>query len=299
MKKRVTNSKPKKRDFEKKDAQSTKVRSPHSTTKAKVPQYDFSQLPTELQPNSSNEGTRLNKYIANAGVCSRREADKLIAEGEITINGKVVTELGTKVFDKDIVAHGKQKLSAERLVYVLLNKPKDHITTMDDPFERKTVMNLVKNACEERIFPVGRLDRNTTGLLLLTNDGNVSERLSHPSNNIRKIYEVVLDKPLEEEHFDSITEGFDLEDGFIKVDSVAVSPYDPHIVGVEIHSGKNRIVRRIFEHFKYEVIKLDRTVYAGFSKKNLTRGKWRFLTEKEVLRLKQVGNTPKNKLRKK
>lgn len=282
---RSKNNNKNKRDFTQKDGQSNK----------KVPQYDFSQLPSELQPNTNQDAMRLNKFIANSGVCSRREADKFIADGLVKVNGKVVTEMGMKVSLRDDVRYNNKKLNPEKLVYVLLNKPKDHITTMDDPLERKTVMNLVKTACEERIFPVGRLDRNTTGLLLLTNDGDVTERLSHPSNNIKKVYEVVLDKPLEKEHFETIEKGFELEDGFIKVDAIGVAPGNPFVIGVEIHSGKNRIVRRIFEHFKYDVEKLDRTYYAGLTKKNLPRSKWRFLTEKEVIRLKTIGNSRKQR----
>ncbi|MCP4520167.1 MAG: rRNA pseudouridine synthase [Cytophagales bacterium] len=266
-----------------------------NTKSTQAPRYDFSKLPTELQPNNQQEAVRLNKFIANAGVCSRREADQLIADGLVTVNGKKVTEMGMKVSAKDDVRYNGKRLNPEKLVYVLLNKPKDHITTMDDPFERKTVMNLVKTACTERIFPVGRLDRNTTGLLILTNDGDMSERLSHPSNNIKKVYEVLLDKPLTQEDYETIGEGFELEDGEIKVDAIAVAENDARVVGLEIHSGKNRIVRRIFEHFKYDVVKLDRTYYAGITKKNLPRGKWRFLTEKEVIRLKGIGNSRKQR----
>ncbi len=289
MKNRFNRSKNKnKRDFTKKNDQNNKI-----------PQYDFSQLPSELQPNANKEAIRLNKFIANSGVCSRREADKYIADGLIKVNGKVVTEMGMKVSQSDDVRYNNKRLNPEKLVYVLLNKPKDHITTMDDPFERKTVMNLVKTACEERIFPVGRLDRNTTGLLLLTNDGDVTERLSHPSNNVKKVYEVILNKPLANVHLEAIEEGIELEDGPIKVDAIGIAPDNPYVVGVEIHSGKNRIVRRIFEHFKYDVEKLDRTYYAGLTKKNLPRGKWRFLTEKEVLRLKTIGNSRKQRQSKK
>ncbi|UPL49102.1 pseudouridine synthase [Hymenobacter sublimis] len=229
---------------------------------------------------------RLNRYIANAGICSRREADSLIAAGEIKVNGQVVTEMGYKVQPSDTVQYGKTNLNREKLVYVLLNKPKDYITTTDDPEGRRTVMELVKGASKERVFPVGRLDRNTTGLLLFTNDGEVAQKLSHPSHRNKKIYQVELDKPLTEEHLRQIAEGLELEDGKAEVDDVAVVAGNPHFVGVEIHIGRNRIVRRIFEHLGYDVVTLDRVQYAGLTKKDLPRGKWRFLNEKEVIRLK-------------
>ncbi len=232
------------------------------------------------------EEMRLNRYIANAGICSRREADALIASGEIRVNGEVVTEMGYKVQPTDTVQYGKTNLNREKLVYVLLNKPKDFITTTDDPEGRKTVMDLVANASKERIFPVGRLDRNTTGLLLFTNDGEVAQKLSHPSHKNKKIYQVELDKPLTAEHLGEITAGVELEDGKAEVDDVAVVAGNPHFVGVELHIGRNRIVRRIFEHLGYDVIALDRVQYAGITKKDLPRGKWRFLSEQEVIRLK-------------
>ncbi|MCR5888078.1 pseudouridine synthase [Hymenobacter sp. J193] len=234
----------------------------------------------------AEELTRLNRYIANAGICSRREADSLIAAGEIRVNGEVVTEMGYKVQPSDTVQYGKTNLNREKLVYVLLNKPKDFITTTEDPEGRRTVMELVANASKERIFPVGRLDRNTTGLLLFTNDGEVAQKLSHPSHKNKKIYQVELDKPLTEEHLRQITEGLQLEDGKAEVDDVAVVAGNPHFVGVELHIGRNRIVRRIFEHLGYDVVTLDRVQYAGLTKKDLPRGKWRFLNEKEVIRLK-------------
>ncbi|MBW3128980.1 pseudouridine synthase [Hymenobacter profundi] len=232
------------------------------------------------------EVIRLNRYIANAGVCSRREADALIAAGEIRVNGEVVTEMGYQVQPSDTVQYGKTNLNREKLVYVLLNKPKDFITTTDDPEGRKTVMDLVSGASKERIFPVGRLDRNTTGLLLFTNDGEVAQKLSHPSNKNKKIYQVELDKPLTEADLRSISEGLELEDGKAEVDDVAVVAGNAHFVGIELHTGRNRIVRRIFEHLGYEVVTLDRVQYAGLTKKDLPRSKWRFLTEKEVIRLK-------------
>ncbi len=230
--------------------------------------------------------TRLNRYIANAGICSRREADTLIAAGEIKVNGEVVTEMGYKVQPEDTVQYGKTNLNREKSVYVLLNKPKDFITTTEDPEGRRTVMELVASASKERIFPVGRLDRNTTGLLLFTNDGEVAQKLSHPSHKNKKIYQVELSQPLAEEDLRQIAEGLELEDGKAVVDDVAVVAGNPHFVGIEIHIGRNRIVRRIFEHLGYEVVALDRVQYAGLTKKDLPRGKWRFLSEQEVIRMK-------------
>ncbi|MFD1467960.1 pseudouridine synthase [Hymenobacter caeli] len=229
---------------------------------------------------------RLNRYIANAGICSRREADALIAAGEIRVNGEVVTEMGYKVQPEDTVQYGKTNLNREKSVYVLLNKPKDFITTTDDPEGRRTVMELVANSSKERIFPVGRLDRNTTGLLLFTNDGEVAQRLSHPSHKNKKIYQVELSTPLTEDDLRKISAGIELEDGKAEVDDVAVVAGNPHFVGIEIHIGRNRIVRRIFEHLGYEIVALDRVQYAGLTKKDLPRGKWRFLSEQEVIRLK-------------
>ena len=234
--------------------------------------------------------TRLNRYIANSGVCSRREADALIAQGDISVNGKVVTEMGYQVKDGDTVKYGTKALSPERFVYVLLNKPKDYITTTEDPEERKTVMELVADAGNFRMYPVGRLDRNTTGLLLFTNDGELADKLTHPSNNIRKIYQVELDKPITDEHFEGLKKGIELEDGPIKPDAISIVTPDAYVVGIEIHSGRNRIVRRMFEHFGYEVSKLDRTTYAGLTKKELPRGKWRFLDPKEVVKLKYLNS---------
>ncbi|MFD2935794.1 pseudouridine synthase [Spirosoma flavum] len=245
---------------------------------------------TDGQRNAGPETTRLNRYIANSGVCSRREADELIARGDISVNGKVVIEMGYKVKEGDTVKYGTKALSPERFVYVLLNKPKDYITTTEDPNERKTVMELVADAGNFRMYPVGRLDRNTTGLLLLTNDGELADKLTHPSNNIRKIYQVELDKPITDEHFEAIKKGIELEDGPIKPDAISIVTPDAYVIGVEIHSGRNRIVRRIFENFGYEVSKLDRTTYAGLTKKELPRGKWRFLDPKEVVKLKYLNS---------
>ncbi len=228
-------------------------------------------------------GIRLNKYISNTGLCSRREADKLIQDGNISVNGKITTELGTKINTKDIVRYNGKVLQKEKKVYVLLNKPKDFITTSNDPFSRKTVMNLVDTACDERIYPVGRLDRNTTGVLLLTNDGDLAKKLSHPSYNIKKIYHVFLDRPPAEEDLIKISKGLKLEDGFIKADNIGYPvPEDKRQIGLELHSGRNRIVRRVFESLGYTVVKLDRVSFAGLTKKNLKRGKWRYLTNKEI-----------------
>ena len=233
-----------------------------------------------------NEPIRLNRFIANAGVCSRREADQLITDGKVKVNGKVVTELGTKVSRTDKVEYQGKKLIAEKPVYVLLNKPKDFITTVDDPKNRKTVMKLVEKACEERIYPVGRLDRQTTGLLLFTNDGDLAKRLMHPSHKIKKIYQAELDKPITKEHFEEILNGLDLEDGRAVVDQLAVLEGDSRSLGIEIHMGRNRIVRRIFEHLGYEVVKLDRVMFGNLTKKDIPRGKFRHLKPQEVLNLK-------------
>ena len=240
----------------------------------------------EEEEDFGTDELRLNRYIANAGVCSRREADTLIAAGEIKVNGEVMTEMGYKVQPEDTVQYGKTNLSREKSVYVLLNKPKDFITTTEDPEGRRTVMDLVASASKERIFPVGRLDRNTTGLLLFTNDGEVAQKLSHPSHKNKKIYQVELSQPLSEEDLRQIADGLELEDGKAIVDDVAVVAGNAHFVGIEIHIGRNRIVRRIFEHLGYEVVALDRVQYAGLTKKDLPRGKWRFLSEQEVIRMK-------------
>ena len=230
-----------------------------------------------------NEPIRLNKYLANAGVCSRREADEYIQAGAVLVNGTVVTELGTKVLRSDEVKFRDQPVTMEKKVYVLLNKPKDYVTTSDDPQQRKTVMDLVKNACEERIYPVGRLDRNPTGVLLLTNDGDLASKLTHPKFLKKKVYHVYLDKPVTATDLQKIAEGIELEDGEVHADAIEyASPTDEKQVGIEIHSGKNRIVRRIFESLGYRVVKLDRVQFAGLTKKNLRRGDWRFLTQKEV-----------------
>ena len=230
-----------------------------------------------------DEPIRLNKYLANAGVCSRREADEFITSGAVKVNGEVVTELGTKVKRSDEVLFNENPVSIEKKVYILLNKPKDYVTTSDDPQQRKTVMDLVKDACPERIYPVGRLDRNTTGVLLLTNDGELASKLTHPKFLKKKVYHVFLDKNVSTEDLQKIADGIELEDGEVHADSIEYADERDHTqVGIEIHSGRNRIVRRIFESLGYRVVKLDRVQFAGLTKKNLRRGDWRFLTEKEV-----------------
>jgi len=283
-------TKPFKREEQK---ESQNIHTEHlSKTESKESQNPGTELPlqssTEKEPGRS-EGIRLNRYIAHCGVCSRREADQLIADGKIRVNKKLVTEMGYKVMPGDSVFMGKKLLKKENYAYVLLNKPKNFITTTKDTHDRKTVMDLVAKASEARLYPVGRLDRNTTGLLLLTNDGDLTDRLSHPSNNIKKIYQVEINKPLEREHFEEIVKGFPLDDGPIAIDDIAILTADNMSIGIEIHSGRNRIVRRIFEHFDYEVTKLDRVVYAGLTKVNLPRGKWRHLNDKEIGLLKKKG----------
>ena len=247
----------------------------------KDPMYD--------RPAATGE-IRLNKYLADCGVCSRREADELIKAGCVTVNGEVVTTMGFKVKTNDKVVYGGQTLNREKLRYILLNKPKGFITTADDPEGRDTVMELVKGACNERIFPVGRLDKSTTGLLLLTNDGDLAKKLTHPSSQVSKLYHVVLDKPLTKNDMLRIAEGVELDDGFIAADTIAYDEDDESKkgVGIELHSGRNRIVRRIFEHLGYEVVRLDRVMFAGLDKYKLPRGEWRFLTDKEVAMLKKI-----------
>ena len=263
------------------------------------PQGGFRQRTADYNPNAKysmkkqieykeeytdpNEPIRLNKFLANAGICSRREADEFIAAGVVTVNGEIVTELGTKIKRTDEVKFHDQSVSIERKVYVLLNKPKDCVTTSDDPQERKTVMDFVKDACKERIYPVGRLDRNTTGVLLLTNDGDLASKLTHPKYLKKKVYHVYCDKNVTKADLDQIAAGITLDDGDIQADSISyASDTDRSQVGIEIHSGKNRIVRRIFESLGYRVIKLDRVYFAGLTKKGLRRGDWRYLTEMEV-----------------
>lgn len=240
-------------------------------------------------PNKNKDETiRLNKYIANSGICSRREADKLIQAGVVKVNGQIITTLGYKVHPTDIVEVEGQKIKNERKIYILLNKPKDYLTTTKDPENRKTVIDLIQNACKERVFPVGRLDRKTTGLLLLTNDGELADKLMHPKSKIPKLYHVTLDRNFSGTDFEKLANGIKLEDGFIKPDALSYAMGKKNEVGIQIHSGKNRIIRRIFEHLGYDVIKLDRVMYASLTKKDLPRGKWRFLTEKEVVMLKML-----------
>lgn len=233
-----------------------------------------------------DDSIRLNKFIASSGICSRREADELISAGVITVNGKSITQLGTKIKPGDDVRYNGKRMKTERKVYLLLNKPKDYVTTTDDPKERKTVMMLIDGACPERVYPVGRLDRQTTGVLLFTNDGDLAKKLTHPSYNKKKIYQVTLDKGITSSDMKELAEGVTLDDGFIQADGISyVSGETKKDVGLEIHSGRNRIVRRMFEHLGYRVSRLDRVYFAGLTKKNLPRGKWRFLSEKEVSRL--------------
>lgn len=240
----------------------------------------------KYNPNKIDGTIRLNRFISQSGVCSRREADEFIMAGVVTVNGEVVTELGTKIYPTDEVRFNDERLQGEKNVYIVLNKPKGFVTSLDDPYAEKTVMDLVKGACTERVYPVGRLDKNSLGLLLITNDGDITRQLTHPSNRKKKIYQVTLDKPLTRADMDALTEGITLEDGDIFADEVAYASEDKKTVGVEIHSGRNRIVRRMFEHLGYVVQKLDRVYYAGLTKKNLKRGAWRFLTKDEVMRLK-------------
>lgn len=256
--------------------------------KAVTPQTPAEPASSKVTAKQEAAVMPLNKYIAHAGICSRRDAADLVKSGKVMVNNKVITEPGFKVSARDEVKVNGKKVSPQRnLVYILLNKPKDFITTTDDPQGRKTVIDIVKNATTERVYPVGRLDRNTTGVLLLTNDGELAQKLSHPSYEIKKIYEVTLDRQVSKKDLDTIAAGVTLEDGFIRPDAIAFpDTRNKHIIGIEIHSGKNRIVRRIFEHMGYDVRNLDRVMYANLTKKNVDRGKWRFLSEKEVRLLK-------------
>ncbi len=250
--------------------------------------YSSTNRSPDRQSSLSADGTlRLNRYLSLSGICSRRQADEYIKEGLVSVNDKIITEFGTKVLPGDKVKFNNELITAEKKVYLLLNKPKDFITTAKDNAGRKTVYDLIKGACSERIFPVGRLDRNSMGVLLMTNDGELAVRLSHPKYRKKKIYHVFLDRNLKLSDFEEILKGIKLEDGFIKADDLSfVNPGKKDEIGVEIHSGKNRIVRRIFEHLGYKIIKLDRVYFAGLTKKNLQRGKWRFLSEKEINMLK-------------
>ncbi len=262
-----------------------------ATEKRVTPVKAFSK-----QPAKQDESLMpLNKYLAHCGIASRREAVDIIKEGRVKVNGKLIIEPPFKVSVKDeVVFNGKRVFPTNNLVYILLNKPKDYITTTSDPEERKTVLQLIRAATNERVYPVGRLDRNTSGVLLMTNDGDLTQQLTHPSYNIKKIYEAKLDKPLTKHHFTRILEGITLDDGAIHADALAYADeQDKSIIGIEMHSGRNRIVRRIFEHLGYDVKSLDRVMYAGLTKKNVERGKWRFLNEKEIRNLKHLSKKPK------
>jgi len=275
-KKKIT--KERKEYFENKRAEAAQAKA--NPQAESIPRATFSKAVEEKMP--------LNKYIAHSGVCSRRDAVDIIKSGKVKVNNAVITEPGYKISNGDIViVNGKKITPAKNLVYILLNKPKDYITTTEDEKGRKTVLDIIKNATKEKVYPVGRLDRNTSGVLLLTNDGDLTQKLTHPSNEIKKLYAVTLDKPLVKNHFDEILKGVPLEDGIAHVDSLAYTDIkDKTQIGIEIHSGRNRLVRRIFEHYGYDVKNLDRVIFAGLTKKNVERGKWRFLSEKEVRDLK-------------
>jgi 23S rRNA pseudouridine2605 synthase len=241
-----------------------------------------------IRKKENDERIRLNRYIAHSGVCSRREADELIRNGSITVNGREVTDLGTKVSDRDDIRYKNKRLSAEKKVYILMNKPRGYVTTVEDPHADKTVIDLIGDACSERVYPVGRLDKATTGVLLLTNDGELTGKLTHPKYQRKKIYHVFLDKPVTKNDLFLLTEGIEIDGEMITADAVSYAdPEDRTQIGIEIHSGQNRIVRRIFEKLGYKVSKLDRVYFAGLTKKNLPRGKWRFLTDKEISMLKR------------
>jgi 23S rRNA pseudouridine2605 synthase len=278
---RSTDSRP----FRKRDSESGEFRPTFTGGKAPV-----MRVRKDASKKEDDGLVRLNRYIANSGICSRRKADELIEAGVVSVNGEVVSELGHKVDPaKDEIRYNGELLKREKKTYVLLNKPKDYITTTDDPQERRTVMQLVEKASRERIYPVGRLDRNTTGLLLMTNDGDLADKLSHPKNGITKIYHVELNKSLSQGDLNKIQFGLELEDGLIKPDTVSyVTGGSKREVGIQIHSGKNRIVRRIFEHLGYEVVKLDRVVYGNLTKKDLPRGRWRYLEEHELIQIKHL-----------
>ena len=263
---------------------------PYTKRPLSRPSHSYSGKPRfekRSAPKVDDGSIRLNKLIASSGICSRREADDMIVAGLVSVNGTIVSALGTKVMPEDDIRYNGERLRKERLVYLLLNKPKDYITTLRDPHAKRTVLELIEGACKERVYPVGRLDRNTTGVLLMTNDGDLAKKLTHPSYNRKKIYQIQLDKNVKVADIEIMLQGIELEDGFIKADDVSfVDAVDKKTVGIEIHSGKNRIVRRIFEHFGYNVEKLDRVYFSGLTKKGLQRGHWRFLTEKEIGMLK-------------
>ncbi|HEX7412458.1 MAG TPA: pseudouridine synthase [Bacteroidia bacterium] len=276
------------RSKEKKSSFERGERAPYDPSKPKNYKKDYSVKKAPAVTNADKGLIRLNKYISNAGICSRREADDLIKSGCVSANGKVISELGYTVKATDEVNYSGAVIKSEKHVYLLLNKPKDYITTADDERGRKTVMELVAGACKQRIYPVGRLDRNTTGLLLFTNDGELTKKLTHPKHEVEKLYHVELDKNLKQEDFVKLQEGIELEDGLIKPDEVAYTGETKREVGIKIHSGRNRIVRRIFEALGYDVLRLDRVMFAGLTKKKLPRAKWRFLTDNEVAFLKML-----------
>lgn len=272
-----------------------------TSRKVSIRKKDYPEVVEPIKYDSPfkdmTEPFRLNRFLSNAGVCSRREADKYIEAGRVKVNGRVVSEMGERVLPHDEVLLDDQPVTLESKVYILLNKPKNCVTTLSDPQKRKTVMDIVKKACTERIYPVGRLDRNTTGVLLITNDGDLSARLTHPEYEKKKIYHVWLDRPVTEDHMQQIATGIELEDGEIHADAISYVQEDDYSqVGIEIHSGRNRIVRRIFEHLGYKVIKLDRVYFAGLTKKDLPRGRWRYLTEEEVRYLKMGAFTKAPKM---
>jgi 23S rRNA pseudouridine2605 synthase len=274
------------------------IKEKHKQDKKNAKRQKYPQIKkeiTEASPSSTKKNTDtsqmpLNKYLAHCGVTSRRDAVALIIDGKVTVNKKIVTQPAFKVSEKDeVLFNGKKLFVTKNLIYILLNKPKDYITTTDDPQNRKTVLQLTKNATDQRIYPVGRLDRNTSGVLLLTNDGQLTQELTHPSFNVKKVYEAKLDKPLTKNDFEKILNGLKLEDGEIFADALAYADSkDKSIIGIELHSGRNRIVRRIFEHLGYDVKGLDRVMYANLTKKNVERGKWRYLSEKEIRLLKYM-----------
>jgi 23S rRNA pseudouridine2605 synthase len=276
------------------DRSSSDERPSYGRSSSRKPSYDrsSSDRPTRViakrtTAKKRDDGlVRLNKFIANSGICSRREADEYITAGLVTVNGEIITQLGVRVKPSDDIRFNGERLKGEEKVYILMNKPKDFVTTLSDPNAEKTVMELIAGKCPQRVYPVGRLDKQTTGVLLLTNDGELADSLTHPSHNRKKIYHIVLDKNLSKPHFDQILQGVELEDGEIHADSLSYVDEDNSQVGLEIHSGRNRVVRRIFEHLGYKVKRLDRVYFAGLTKKSLRRGQWRFLTENEVSMLK-------------
>jgi len=285
----------KENSFEKKEKKSFRKNDTENKTKKPYPprkdEFKSSSKPSLKEKKVNDSGLiRLNKYIANAGICSRRDADVLIKSGNVTVNGVIVTELGVKVTQDDKISYDGKVLKNEKKVYLLLNKPKDYISTSDDPQKRRTVLTLIKGACKERIYPVGRLDRMTTGVLLFTNDGDMAKKLLHPKHGVKKIYHVVLDKNLIKTDMIKIVEGVELEDGVVDVDKISYvgDGADKKEIGIELHVGKNRIVRRLFEALGYNVTKLDRVSFAGLTKKNIQRGEWRFLSEKEISFLKML-----------